>query len=162
MLFPLKQLKDGHSQWGDRNVHKSSCIRHLQKGGKQTQVPTRNGLGSFPTYQHLVHFNITAGSVKGVANCDGLKIRLFISTLKGTAFDWYVQLPANSIISWAKLEEESLLHFQEEDQLIIVAHFGNLKQGEHEPTMPSSKDGVVSLINAQCSITQCAGRAMLK
>lgn len=52
-----------------------------------------------------------AGSVEGVANCDALKIRLFIGTLKASVFDWYVQLPANSITSWANFEKKFLLHF---------------------------------------------------
>lgn len=47
-----------------------------------------------------------AESVEGVANCDALKIRLFIGTLKASVFDWYVQLPANSIRSWANFEKK--------------------------------------------------------
>lgn len=61
-------------------------------------------LGTSSAYQHLVHFNTMTGRIYRVANYDALEIGLFISTLKRAAFDWYIQLPATFITSWANLE----------------------------------------------------------
>ena len=69
-------------------------------------------MGKSSTYQHITHFKSQLG---GIPDIDALKIRSFISTLRGTAFDWYKQLPENSLTSWAILDEKFLLHFQEED-----------------------------------------------
>ena len=55
-------------------------------------------MGKSSAYQHIVHFKSQLG---GLPDIDVLKIRSFIDTLKGTAFDWYKQLPENSITSWA-------------------------------------------------------------
>lgn len=80
-------------------------------------------------YQHVVHFISQIGSMPDV---DALKIRLFIGTLKGTAFDRYMQLPANSLPSWAALEEKFLLHFWEEDWPINLNSLCQTKHGENE------------------------------
>lgn len=63
-------------------------------------------------YQHVVHFNIIAGSIAGIANYDALKIRLLVSRFQEAAFHWYIQIPGYSITSWASIEEKFLLHFQ--------------------------------------------------
>lgn len=56
---------------------------------KFRQPKLQSYFGTWSAYQHLVHFNTMAGSITSVAESDALKIRLFISTLKGSAFDWY-------------------------------------------------------------------------
>ncbi|XXG76886.1 hypothetical protein AAC387_Pa08g1154 [Persea americana] len=59
---------------------------------KQPLLQTYTGKGS--ARQHVIHFKILTGTI---ADQDALKIRLFASTLKGTAFDWYFTLPEDSI-----------------------------------------------------------------
>ena len=59
---------------------------------KQPLLQTYTGKGS--ARQHVIHFKILTGTI---ADQDALKIRLFASTLKGTAFDWYSTLPEDSI-----------------------------------------------------------------
>lgn len=76
-----------------------------------------------------------ARSVDGVTNCDALKIWLFINTLKGAAFVWHVQLPTNSITVWVNLKEKFILHFQEENQPITMAHLCNTKQNENKSSL---------------------------
>ena len=63
---------------------------------------------------------------------DALKIKSFIGTLRGTAFDWYKQLPENSITPWVVLEEKFLLHFKEEDQPVSLNSLTQSKQRENE------------------------------
>ncbi|KAJ8627516.1 hypothetical protein MRB53_020823 [Persea americana] len=50
---------------------------------KQPTLQTYTGKGS--ARQHVIHFKILTGAI---ADQDALKIHLFESTLKGTAFDW--------------------------------------------------------------------------
>ena len=65
-------------------------------------------MGKSSAYQHIVHFQ---SQLWGMPDIDVLKIRSFIGTLKGTAFDCYKQLPKNSITSWAVVEKKFLLRF---------------------------------------------------
>ena len=46
-------------------------------------------------------------------------VLLFISTLKGVAFEWFMKLPVSSIKTWANLKKMFLAHFFED-----VATFG--------------------------------------
>ena len=83
---------------------------------KQLALQTYMGKGS--TRQHVIHFKILTGAI---ADQDALKIRLFASTLKGTAFDWYSTLPEDSIQNWTMLETRFLTHFKGEDHLVTMA-----------------------------------------
>ena len=40
---------------------------------------------------------------------------LFIGTLKGVTFEWFMKLPAGSIKTWADLEKLFLARFFEDD-----------------------------------------------
>ena len=62
-----------------------------------------------------------------IADQDALKIRLFASTLKGTAFDRYSILPEDSIQNWTMLETHFLTHFKGEDHPVTMAQLGSLK-----------------------------------
>jgi len=46
--------------------------------------------------------------------------RLFISTLKGVAFDWFRSLPPSSVNSWNDLESRFLSRFYEDDTKVIM------------------------------------------
>lgn len=91
---------------------------------KQPNLQSYDGKGS--PQQHLCHFKVLT------ADNDALKIRLFISTLKETAFDWYQMLPEGSINSWKDMEERFLNHFFEEDDSVTTARLCSTKQGEKE------------------------------
>ena len=96
---------------------------------KQPLLQTYTGKGS--ARQHVIHFKILTGTI---ADQDALKIRLFASTLKGTAFDWYSTLPEDSIQNWTMLETRFLTHFKGEDHPVTMAQLCSLKQGENEST----------------------------
>ena len=46
--------------------------------------------------------------------------RLFIGTLKGVAFEWFMKLHASSMKNWADLEKLFLAHFFEDDTKVSV------------------------------------------
>ena len=50
--------------------------------------------------EHVNRFIIQCGQV---ANKDELRVRLFSSSLLGSAFTWFISLPPNSVITWADL-----------------------------------------------------------
>ncbi|KAJ8639850.1 hypothetical protein MRB53_016544 [Persea americana] len=89
---------------------------------KQPLLQTYTGKGS--ARQHVIHFKILTGAI---ADQDALKIRLFASTLKGTAFDWYSTLPEDSIQNWTMLETRCLTHFKGEDHPVALAQLCSLK-----------------------------------
>ena len=58
--------------------------------------------------------------------------RLFISTLKGVAFEWFMKLPAGYIKICADLEKLFLALFFEDDIEILVPTFLTMKQKKGE------------------------------
>jgi len=58
--------------------------------------------------------------------------RLFIGTLKGFNFEWFIRLLAGLIKTWANLEKLFLAHFFEDDSEISVLtlHAAKQKKGE--------------------------------
>ena len=55
--------------------------------------------------QHIYYFKSLTGNV--VSN-DAILTRLFISTLKRIAFEWFMKLPEGSIENWGDMENFSL------------------------------------------------------
>jgi hypothetical protein len=55
------------------------------------------------TMEHVNRFIIQCGEA---ASRDELRVRLFLSSLSGSAFTWFISLPPNSIITWADLEKQ--------------------------------------------------------
>jgi hypothetical protein len=53
--------------------------------------------------EHINRFIIQCGEA---ASRDELRVRLFLSSLSGSAFTWFISLPPNSIITWADLEKK--------------------------------------------------------
>ena len=53
--------------------------------------------------EHVNRFIIQCGEA---ASRDELRVRLFSSSLSGSAFMWFISLPPNSVITWADLEKQ--------------------------------------------------------
>ncbi|KAJ8624406.1 hypothetical protein MRB53_032936 [Persea americana] len=96
---------------------------------KQPLLQTYTRKGS--ARQHVIRFKILTGTI---ADQDAPKIRLFVSTLKGMAFDWYSTLLEDSIQNWTILETRFLTHFKGKDHPVTMAQLCSLKQGENELT----------------------------
>jgi len=58
--------------------------------------------------EHVNRFIIQCGDA---ANRDELRVRLFSSSLSGSAFTWFISLPPNSVITWADLEKQFHKYF---------------------------------------------------
>ena len=65
-----------------------------------------NGKGN--PKQHITHFVETC---ENVGTQGGLIVKKFVCSLKGNAFDWYIDLEPESIVSWKQLEREFLDRF---------------------------------------------------
>src|SRR3954470_20094322 len=66
------------------------------------KVPTLNTFDDKRSVQqHIYYFQSQTGSLMGN---DPMRTRLFISTLKGVAFEWFRKLPKGSISCWDDLE----------------------------------------------------------
>lgn len=55
---------------------------------KFKQLERYSYFGNTSAYWHIIHFNSLVGGMTGIVNNDALKIRLFLSTLKGVASNW--------------------------------------------------------------------------
>ena len=58
--------------------------------------------------------------------------RLFIGTLKGVAFEWFMKLPTGSIEKWVELEKLFLTRFFEDDTEVSVPTLLTSKQKKGE------------------------------
>src|SRR3954467_11061426 len=77
------------------------------------KVPTLNTFdGKGSAQQYIYYFQSQTGSLMGN---DPVTTRLFISTLKGMAFEWFRKLPKGSITCWDGLEALFLSRFFEEE-----------------------------------------------
>ena len=64
-----------------------------------------SGQDDISTMEHVNRFIIQCGEA---ANRDELRVRLFSSSLSGSAFTWFISLPPNSVITWDNLEKSSI------------------------------------------------------
>ena len=51
---------------------------------------------------------------------DAILARLFIGTLKGLTFEWFMKLPEGSIKNWGDLEKLFLTRFFEDDSEVTM------------------------------------------
>src|SRR5436189_3313585 len=77
------------------------------------KVPTLNTFdGKGSAQKHIYYFQSQTGSLMGN---DPVRTRLFISTLKGVAFEWFRKLPKGSITCWNDLKALFLSRFFKEE-----------------------------------------------
>jgi len=67
-----------------------------------------SGQDDTSTMEHVKRFIIQCGEA---TNRDELRVRLFSSSLSGSAFTWFISLPPNSVITWANLEKQFHKYF---------------------------------------------------
>src|SRR5436853_1834739 len=94
------------------------------------KVPTLNPFhGKGSAQQHIYYFQSQTGNLVGN---DPVKTRLFISTLKGTTFEWFRKLAKGSITCWDDLEALFLSRFFEEEVDVNMHTLLLTKQKEGE------------------------------
>ena len=79
--------------------------------------------------QHIYYFKSQTGNV---VDNDAILARLFISTLKGLAFEWFMKLPEGSIKNWGDLENLFLTRFFEDDSEVTMPTLLATKQRKGE------------------------------
>ena len=79
--------------------------------------------------QHIYYFKSQMGNV---VDNDAILARLFIGTLKGLAFEWFMKLPKGSIKTWGDLEKLFLTRFFEDDSEITIPTLLATKQRKGE------------------------------
>jgi len=80
--------------------------------------------------QHIYYFKSQTGNV--VLN-DAILAHLFIGTLKGIAFEWFMKLLEGSIKNWGDLEMLLLTKFFEDDSEITIPTLLVTRQQKGEP-----------------------------
>ncbi|KAH7840884.1 hypothetical protein Vadar_022933 [Vaccinium darrowii] len=82
--------------------------------------------------QHVAHFVETCSN----AGTDGdLLVKQFVRSLKGYAFDWYIDLEPNSIDSWDQLQQDFLNRFFNTRRIVNMTELSNTLQQEDEPVI---------------------------
>ena len=67
--------------------------------------------------QYIYYFR---SQTRNVIDNDAIMARLFISTFKGIAFDWFRSQPSGSINSWVNLETRFLSRFYKDDTEVTM------------------------------------------
>ena len=70
---------------------------------------------------------------ENVVSNDAILAHLFISTLKGIAFEWFMKLQEGSIKNWGDLEKLFLTRFFEDDSEITMQTLLTTRQQKGEP-----------------------------
>ena len=82
--------------------------------------------------QHIAHFVETC---ENAGTQGSLLVKQFVRSLKGNAFDWYIDLEPESIDSWEQLEREFLDRFYSTRRTVSMMELTNTKQWENEPVV---------------------------
>ena len=83
--------------------------------------------------QHIYYLKSQTGNV---VDNDVILARLFIGTLKGLAFEWFMKLPEGSIKNWGDLEKLFLTRFFEDDSEVTMPTLLATKQRKGESVKP--------------------------
>ena len=82
--------------------------------------------------QHIANFVETC---ENAGTQGSLLVKQFVRSLKGNAFDWYIDLEPKSIDSWEQLEREFLDRFYSTRRTVSMMELTNTKQWENEPVV---------------------------
>jgi len=85
--------------------------------------------GKEPSNQHIYYFK---SQTRNVVDNDAILARLFIGTLKGLAFEWFMKLIEDSIKNWGDLEKLFLTRFFEDDSEVTMPTLLTTKQRKGE------------------------------
>ena len=82
--------------------------------------------------QHVAHFIKTCNNA---GTEDDHLVKQFIRSLKGNAFEWYIDLEPESIDSWDQMEHKFLYRFYSTRRTVSIMELTNTKQWRDEPTV---------------------------
>ncbi|KAL9236205.1 hypothetical protein vseg_010906 [Gypsophila vaccaria] len=82
--------------------------------------------------QHIAHFVETCNS----AGTNGNQlVKQFVCSLKGTAFDWYIDMDPESIDGWDHMNDEFLNRFYSTNRIVSMNELANATQEEEESVL---------------------------
>ncbi|CAL8993399.1 unnamed protein product [Prunus brigantina] len=87
-----------------------------------------SGDGHTSSIEHVGRFTTQCGE----ADSDAHKLRLFVHSLTGTAFSWFINLPPNSVKDWSYMERIFHEHFYQTNREITVAELARMSQAADE------------------------------
>ncbi|KAL0373732.1 UNVERIFIED_CONTAM: hypothetical protein Sradi_3288900 [Sesamum radiatum] len=116
-----------------------SYIKPYTKRIEQLKVPENYQPPKFQQFnghgdprQHIAHFIETCNNTE----TDGdLLVKQFILSLKDAAFDWYIDLEANSIDSWDDLQNKFFSRFYSVQRTVRMIEIANQHQEKDEPVL---------------------------
>ncbi|XP_070031782.1 uncharacterized protein [Nicotiana tomentosiformis] len=82
--------------------------------------------------QYIAHFVETCSNTGMHGD---LLVKRFVRSLKGNAFDWYIDLETASIDSWEQLEKEFLNRFYSTRRTVSMIELTCTKQRKDEPVV---------------------------
>ncbi|PIN10178.1 hypothetical protein CDL12_17234 [Handroanthus impetiginosus] len=113
----LPAMMPGTSAVDDQLVQMAQALAYLYKGNPK---------------QHVAHFIETCNDT----GTDGdLLVKQFVRSLKGNAFDWFIELEPESTDSWDQMEREFLNRFYSTRQTVSMIELTNTKQWKDEPVV---------------------------
>ncbi|KAL0918561.1 hypothetical protein M5K25_010575 [Dendrobium thyrsiflorum] len=109
-------------------------IEYEQESYPAGFVPPRfrvfDGLGN--PRQHVAQYRAVCCNIGGN---DALMLRLFVSSLGGVAFEWYADLPNDSVYTFAELEQLFIQRFISTEYRVTVGELVVTRQRPHEPLL---------------------------
>ncbi|XP_021829945.1 uncharacterized protein LOC110770168 [Prunus avium] len=87
-----------------------------------------SGDGQTSSIEHIGRFTAQCGE----ADSDAQKLRLFVHSLTGAAFSWFINLPPNSVRDWSYMERIFHEHFYQTNREITVAELARMSQASDE------------------------------
>ncbi|XP_020699410.1 uncharacterized protein LOC110111751 [Dendrobium catenatum] len=85
--------------------------------------------GTTNPHQHLTQFKATCGNTGGN---DALLLHQFISSLTGTTFEWYADLPNDSVRTFVELETMFIKRFSSATKKVTIADLALEKRKREE------------------------------
>ena len=97
----------------------------LPRGYKIPDFALFSGENTQSSVEHIARFSVQCGEAG--AN-EFLKMRLFPNSLTGTAFNWYISLPPNSVQGWVQMEDLFHKQFYRTEPEVTLADLSRLSQ----------------------------------
>ncbi|XP_070034372.1 uncharacterized protein [Nicotiana tomentosiformis] len=82
--------------------------------------------------QYVAHFVETCNNARTYGD---YLVKQFVQSLKGNAFDWYIDLESGPIDNWEQLEHEFLNRFYRTRRILSMIELTNTLQRNDEPVI---------------------------
>ncbi|CAL8152702.1 unnamed protein product [Prunus armeniaca] len=86
------------------------------------------GSAKTSSIEHIGRFTAQCGE----ADSDAQKLRLFVHSLTGATFSWFINLPSNSVRDWSDMERIFHKHFNQTNREITVTELARMSQASDE------------------------------